>query len=213
MGRWINRDPIGERGGENLFGHGLNNPINILDLLGMASICVMYAADTSVEDVEKARKDADDSTDFLRKKLVECCKKFKVACGVKLTAGFSSKRPKAPTGGYNETNIKLLTNSIGGNADYNVIITATMKPNTGQSGKDWGSIVGEGSKSSTPGHEIGHDAGYKSRDPYDGHLPQLPEAQTHHDNDAENLMYPVNKKGNREVDCEWCLALTKKADE
>lgn len=36
-GRWINRDPIAENGGANLYGYVLNDPINAWDYLGMYS--------------------------------------------------------------------------------------------------------------------------------------------------------------------------------
>ena len=35
LGRWINRDPIGEMGGHNNYGFVLNNPLGIYDALGM----------------------------------------------------------------------------------------------------------------------------------------------------------------------------------
>jgi RHS repeat-associated protein len=35
LGRWINRDPIGERGGMNLYNFSTNNPINFNDILGL----------------------------------------------------------------------------------------------------------------------------------------------------------------------------------
>ena len=35
LGCWLSRDPIGERGGENLYGFTRNNPINRRDYLGM----------------------------------------------------------------------------------------------------------------------------------------------------------------------------------
>ncbi len=35
LGRWINRDPIGERGGLNLYGFVRNNPANKADYLGL----------------------------------------------------------------------------------------------------------------------------------------------------------------------------------
>ncbi|MCP4345580.1 MAG: RHS repeat-associated core domain-containing protein, partial [Desulfobacterales bacterium] len=35
LGRWLNRDPIGEKGGLNLYAFVLNNPCNLLDLLGL----------------------------------------------------------------------------------------------------------------------------------------------------------------------------------
>jgi RHS repeat-associated protein len=36
LGRWLNRDPIGEAGGINLYGYVLNDPVNWLDLFGLA---------------------------------------------------------------------------------------------------------------------------------------------------------------------------------
>jgi RHS repeat-associated protein len=36
LGRWLNRDPLGERGGLNLYGYVGNNPINYYDPLGLA---------------------------------------------------------------------------------------------------------------------------------------------------------------------------------
>src|SRR5207249_4544941 len=35
MARWLTRDPIGERGGPNLYGFVGNNPINFYDLFGL----------------------------------------------------------------------------------------------------------------------------------------------------------------------------------
>jgi uncharacterized protein RhaS with RHS repeats len=35
LGRWIQRDPIGERGGLNLYGYVENNPANWVDLFGL----------------------------------------------------------------------------------------------------------------------------------------------------------------------------------
>jgi RHS repeat-associated protein len=34
-GRWINRDPIGEKGGENIYGFASNNALSFFDILGM----------------------------------------------------------------------------------------------------------------------------------------------------------------------------------
>ena len=39
LGRWLNRDPIEERGGVNLYGFSFNNPISMHDLLGMSPSC------------------------------------------------------------------------------------------------------------------------------------------------------------------------------
>jgi RHS repeat-associated protein len=38
-GRWPSRDPIGERGGNNLYAMVGNNPLNSYDLLGLSSNC------------------------------------------------------------------------------------------------------------------------------------------------------------------------------
>lgn len=37
--RWPNRDPIGERGGLNLYGYVANNPINAIDPFGLMTKC------------------------------------------------------------------------------------------------------------------------------------------------------------------------------
>jgi len=36
LGRWLNRDPIGENGGINLYGYVGNNPVNLVDLFGLS---------------------------------------------------------------------------------------------------------------------------------------------------------------------------------
>lgn len=38
LGRWLSRDPIGEKGGNNLFAFTVNNPINFHDILGLVLI-------------------------------------------------------------------------------------------------------------------------------------------------------------------------------
>ena len=40
LGRWINRDPIGEAGGSNLYGFVGNNPVNMVDTNGMIGAAV-----------------------------------------------------------------------------------------------------------------------------------------------------------------------------
>ena len=40
LGRWINRDPMGEQGGLNLYGFVRNTPLNGIDILGLATIVI-----------------------------------------------------------------------------------------------------------------------------------------------------------------------------
>ena len=48
LGRFINRDPIGEAGGLNLYDYVANNPINFYDPLGLYGYATKYWADLSV---------------------------------------------------------------------------------------------------------------------------------------------------------------------
>lgn len=40
LGRWLSRDPIGEAGGLNLYGYVLNDPVNLIDPLGLHDLNV-----------------------------------------------------------------------------------------------------------------------------------------------------------------------------
>jgi len=39
LGRWLSRDPVGERGGQNLYAFVSNRPLNRVDLLGQVDLC------------------------------------------------------------------------------------------------------------------------------------------------------------------------------
>lgn len=47
-GRWINRDPIDEQGGVNLYGMVSNNPINVIDPLGAKSVQVTVSGTRTI---------------------------------------------------------------------------------------------------------------------------------------------------------------------
>ena len=48
--RWMNRDPIGEEGGVNLYGFCGNNGVNVFDLFGLWALTII--SDTTTEDDE-----------------------------------------------------------------------------------------------------------------------------------------------------------------
>ncbi len=42
LGRWVNRDPIGERGGLNLYGFVENSPVSHIDPYGLRTVTIVY---------------------------------------------------------------------------------------------------------------------------------------------------------------------------
>ena len=66
MGRWLNRDPIAERGGNNLYGFVENDPLNLLDILGRESISITFYTDKGLEFV-RLTLDAADITSTVEK--------------------------------------------------------------------------------------------------------------------------------------------------
>jgi len=214
-GRWLNRDPIEERGGVNLYGFVGNDGITRSDKLGLKTITLMIGFDCSFtkdSDLESGRNKAGVATQYFRKKITECCKKFKIGCGVGVSAGYSDVRPVTPAK-YQGAAIKKATESLGGSADYDVVFTKITSG--GVSGKGWGSIVGLNCFDGCTAHEIGHDAGYglasfPNPDPYKGgSRPDVQKDEDFRSNNPKNLMW-VGQGGN-EVDSAWCSAVTSAA--
>jgi RHS repeat-associated protein len=79
-GRWPSRDPIGERGGLNLYGMVNNDAINWIDALGLAQISynVIWSPGTETDANKKRLKQ---NIRRLEKILDKCCKKFQI-CGI-----------------------------------------------------------------------------------------------------------------------------------
>jgi RHS repeat-associated protein len=80
--RWLNRDPIGERGGENLYGFLFNDDVNAIDIYGLktCSACELAAARKAYNDcISKAQKQYEDQA-------VNAINKG-VAAGVKAVCG------------------------------------------------------------------------------------------------------------------------------
>lgn len=56
IGRWLNRDPLGERGGLNLYGIVLNNPVNLWDVLGLniySKLCPNKCGEENIAEIEE----------------------------------------------------------------------------------------------------------------------------------------------------------------
>jgi hypothetical protein len=49
-GRWLSRDPLGERGGKNLYGFAWNDPLSYLDPLGLASCGLFVFRPATIDD-------------------------------------------------------------------------------------------------------------------------------------------------------------------
>jgi RHS repeat-associated protein len=56
-GRWVNRDPIGERGGLNLYGYVGGNPVNFVDQDGLSPEDVQKIRDRFFETLQQRTKD------------------------------------------------------------------------------------------------------------------------------------------------------------
>ena len=70
MGRWINRDPIKERGGLNLYGMRGNNCVNRIDVLGLSTITVSINRTSRTEQAIYSTVTATTDSDSINK----CCK-------------------------------------------------------------------------------------------------------------------------------------------
>ncbi len=59
LDRWLNRDPIQEQGGINLYGYANNNPISYSDIMGLCPIFVQISVDTPPANISASFNPAD----------------------------------------------------------------------------------------------------------------------------------------------------------
>ena len=89
-GRWINRDPIGEGGGRNLYGMVGNDPISNIDILGLVETIDTRAhkgCKCKKEDIDKIGKE-------FSEKAANLTKNFKLPADTHTAGGWKPERPE-----------------------------------------------------------------------------------------------------------------------
>jgi RHS repeat-associated protein len=72
-GRWLNRDPIGERGGVNLYGMVGNDAVNGFDILGLSVGVISNGTDVPTSDEDQSHSSAGDLLAKLKTKSIRQC--------------------------------------------------------------------------------------------------------------------------------------------
>ena len=184
--KWINRDPIAERGGINLFMFALNLPTRVVDAFGRASISFGVNFDKTFDPSEES-KNWDRQKDFLKDAIEKCCKKFKIGCNTDVV--FNEN--------WNDLGEDRGTKNPG---PGKITVTNQPLPN-GTAGWGWeggGAVIHPGAQESALAHECGHMAGgcnYPGNDPL-------------HDPADDSIMGPSG--GSEPSEC-WCKTVNKLA--
>ncbi len=66
LGRWLNRDPLGEKGGINLYGFVKGNPINFVDFWGLTSLCDLRPGPINPDDYYTPPSDGNDNPAYYK---------------------------------------------------------------------------------------------------------------------------------------------------
>ena len=225
LGRWLNRDPIAENGGVNVYTFVFNSPMQWYDDLGTApktatkTIQVKVYADDSVKKIsQKTRDKVNAQVDRLKKALSACCKKFKIGCDTKVASSYDNKN--VPGGDdydpYTEQGQKNANNAMNESAksrkdnEINVILTNySMGKNVGGIGNPNGIIIPMRNldKTTILPHETGHFTGYDKGDIDKGD----------HSSDTKNIMHdsidrndPSGESQKQPDEC-YCKKLSGKA--
>ena len=178
-GRWPSRDPIGEKGGVNLYGYVFNAPNGWYDFLGrdpQSAIILLIVADTSANQPQAFKKIERDVIS-LNETLARCCKELNIGCNVSILP-MSPYNPKnggppapkvPPIGGYpRNANYKQIAGAIG--PDGAIPVTYTNSDHGGGFSGGQGGLgmpgagvildMGDGFTTNGLSHELGHVGGY-----------------------------------------------------
>jgi len=201
--RWLNKDPIGEEGGINLYRFVINSPPNAADPLGLKTISFKIGFDdTAAGDYANLLSIFDSNINGLKKKLAQCCLQFRIGCGTQLSARVDWTVPRPPPkGGYTPGNWADGLKGISGSGIPVLFTNLQVPGNPGtvadsapKAGILWNPSGGD------PGdfvlsHELGHVGGYEnSNNPTD----------IHHSPNATDLMNQVIPNAGGNVDLCYC---------
>ncbi len=99
--RWLNRDPIEERGGLNLYGLTGNEPVNTIDSLGLESYSIFYGTGPA-DGIASIAVAAEQVRMYLAKFQPADDKNENMICKLKVEDGISSSRLRWASTVYNE---------------------------------------------------------------------------------------------------------------
>jgi len=175
---WPSRDPIGERGGKNLYGFCYNNSFGWYDYLGRdPKINILPRGDTSIPKGDKKRQENLDRKlsqliTALNGYLKCCCKLYTIACFVKAEAVFESQNPPtAPADNdydrFHDKEVPLALGTRNGNNIPMTFTDATIDHGAaeGLAAPDTGVLINSNAPGYVLAHELGHVAGYVGDDP------------------------------------------------
>lgn len=186
LGRWLNRDPIGEEGGLNLYGVLSNNVNNLVDFIGLKTIWVNIGFDSSATASAVTIQEIMGQIESLRRAIRDCCIEYNTGCDVDVKShyDYSTESRRAPKDRdydmSDPADSALMTAYTSGieskHTGFNILITGTdilsdyhgqIEQVAGIAEESVGALVDQralGSKYLLA-HEAGHVAGYLCEGP------------------------------------------------